>query len=122
MDNNLLNCISAELNHNFLICTPKIVFASADTIEKVSKVAATNSFIEHLVVYGVHTVSDKAHKTYDEFLNLVDNRDDETFECKPEDIKDNVAAIIYSSGTTGMPKGAQVTQWNMFSIVSQALG
>lgn len=73
-------------------------------------------------MYGVESTENKAHKTYDEFLSLVDVEDGESFQCEPQDVKDNVAVIIYSSGTTGMPKGAEITQWNMFSIISQALG
>lgn len=105
-----------------MICKPKFVFASADTIEKVSKVSLKNSFIEHIIVYGVDSTENKSHRTFNEFLSLVNVIDGESFECLSQDIKDNVAVIIYSSGTTGMPKGAEITQWNMFSIISQALG
>lgn len=45
----------------------------------------------------------------------------ENFRSEPQNISDNVALILCSSGTTGLPKGVQLTQKNvMIGIEQQA--
>jgi len=60
--------------------------------------------------------------TFDDFLKLGDDLEDELFYKKVEAVApDDLAAIVYTSGTTGIPKGAMLTHDNMiFSSQSVA--
>lgn len=43
----------------------------------------------------------------------------EQFKFSPQNIKEKVALIFFSSGTTGLPKGVQITEQNL--MVSNAI-
>lgn len=43
---------------------------------------------------------------------------DAAFRCTPVDMHDNVVLVLCSSGTTGLPKGVQLTQFNLHSAIS----
>lgn len=45
--------------------------------------------------------------------------DTNRFECEPQNMKDRVAMILCSSGTTGLPKGVQITQFNVIVACAQ---
>lgn len=40
------------------------------------------------------------------------------FTCKPIDMRNNIMLILCSSGTTGLPKGVQLTQANLLAAAS----
>lgn len=46
--------------------------------------------------------------------------DDFDFECTPITIGENVALILFSSGTTGLAKAVQLTQHNVLVAINQA--
>lgn len=50
-----------------------------------------------------HNINDSAMVNVDDFL------------CEPVDLNETVAVVLPSSGTTGMPKGVEITQMNVFA-------
>lgn len=42
-----------------------------------------------------------------------------SFDCAPQNMRDNVMLILCSSGTTGLPKGVQLTQYGVLVASSQ---
>lgn len=105
-----------ELYHAINLSKPKVFFTSRRPAERVAKVAKKTHYLKHIFVF------DNSSPIQDvvSYANLINNpkimtRTDYT--PKPTEIHDRVALIVCSSGTTGMPKGVQITQFNIMSTI-----
>jgi long-chain acyl-CoA synthetase len=91
-----------------------IVFAqNLDQLTKLVEVREGIPKVRKVVLFEGSHASDWV-LTYEQFLSLGDSVSDEALEARiaavtPQD----VAAIVYTSGTTGIPKGAMITHDNM---------
>lgn len=91
-------------------------------LNKITDVARKHSFVEQVILYDYsspdgNTENSSANSRALSFKKIVEpdhksNVND--FRCEPQDMKKNVALIMCSSGTTGLPKGVELTQFNMF--------
>ena len=110
-----------EIDHAWKLSKPRIVFASPSTIDRVVNVAKQNSFIQVIVVFG--RTSSYAH--VQDFQSFINNPKIQTnvqrFQCAPQDIRKQPALILCSSGTTGLPKGVQLSQISVMIGIAQHL-
>lgn len=86
---------------------------SSSTVDKIHKLKCETNYIKQIILFGD---DDKRCKSFESFLN--DSRvksSREEFHCPSQDIKNNVAVIFSSSGTTGPSKGVELTQLNLLS-------
>lgn len=113
--------ITGELQHAFELVKPKIVFVSTSTLATAAKVAKRCRYIEKLVVFGGNkkTSDRKGCISYNSFVQSpkVITKPNE-FQCEPQSL-DEVCLILYSSGTTGLAKGVQLTQKNIMFTIAQ---
>lgn len=121
-----LNCTCApinatyndkELQHAFNLSKPKFIFASNATIDKVFNVVKSLDYVRKLILID----NEPSHHWQDlilwkDFLNphLVEKFD---FRPEPTDKLKTICLILCSSGTTGLPKGVQLSQANLIVAV-----
>lgn len=107
-----------ELHHALSLSQPRVLFTTAFGYNKVVDVLPENLCIESVVLLDEQVVSDP------KFVNLQHLTEKfpecDSFECTPVDMKENVALILCSSGTTGLPKGVELTQYNIITSISQS--
>jgi len=110
-----------EVDHAINLSKPKIIFASKITIDRVAKAASKNKFVKGIIAFNGG--SKKFNNVYD-FKELMDN---DKFKTKPEFLgpvankNDDVTLIVCSSGTTGLPKGVQLTQMNLLATLDSQM-
>ncbi|XP_037030650.1 4-coumarate--CoA ligase 1-like [Bradysia coprophila] len=109
--------IEDELIHALSLSKPSIVFATSFTIGKIVQAASKSSFISKVICLD-DKQPNRAVTKYSKYVNVTKSSN-EKFACKPVDINSNIALILCSSGTTGLPKGVQLTQANLWGAVSQ---
>ncbi len=80
-------------------CKPKILFTDAAKLSDVGK----KSFL-------LHTITDPGDTRYSTLLSK-DGDFLDSIEREPDD----TAAILYTGGTTGIPKGVMLTHWNIMA-------
>jgi long-chain acyl-CoA synthetase len=100
-----------EIRHYIADSEAKVFFAFKTFEAPASKAFAAVESCEHLVI--VSTPDDMSPPEVGEnFTQLVFSTSDEfdTVQTMPDD----TAVILYTSGTTGSPKGAELTHFNMF--------
>lgn len=98
----------------FNLSKPKMIFVSPAFFDKISAVAQRNPFVKQLILYDsldevkkyANVSSFNAMMQFESASNILN------FECQSQNMKENVAVILCSSGTTGLPKGVQLTQFN----------
>ncbi|XP_034661496.1 4-coumarate--CoA ligase 1 [Drosophila subobscura] len=110
-----------EVDHALNLSKPKIIFASKITIDRIAKVASKNKFVKGIIalsgssknfktIYALNEMMDNdKYKTKPEFLSPVSNKNED------------VALIVCSSGTTGLPKGVQLTQMNLLATLDSQI-
>ncbi|XP_063925827.1 uncharacterized protein LOC135139500 [Zophobas morio] len=106
---NPLNCdySSGELEHFFSISKPAVVFCTSKTFKNLLPLKKQLFYPAHIIIYDKHVPE---AINFDDFLLHVD--DTEFFTPVEVDTKEDIALILTSSGTTGLPKCVQLSHSN----------
>ncbi|KAH8383371.1 hypothetical protein KR009_008251 [Drosophila setifemur] len=110
-----------EVDHALSLSKPKIIFASKITIDRVAKVASKTKFVKGIIALSG---SSKNFKNIHDLKELMNN---DKFQTKPDftspvsNKDEDVALIMCSSGTTGLPKGVQLTQMNLLATLDSQI-
>lgn len=108
-----------EMRHAMNLSRPSIVFASPFAVFNLEPVVKDCPFIKALIQFGevplLEGVLMFSDIIADATLKMPAN-----FKPAPVNMQDNVAMIMLSSGTTGMPKGVEITQKNVLASCAMA--
>ncbi|XP_063532811.1 luciferin 4-monooxygenase-like [Cydia strobilella] len=96
----------AALEHKLKLSMPKYFICSQLFWEKYKDVLKVCDFIEHFICFDENDDIEVSLKTVPKVADLA------TFEPATVQGQTDTAVILYSSGTTGMPKGVQLTHLN----------
>lgn len=108
---NLAQDCAYIINH----CEAKIIFVEDEgQLAKVEEVRSQLPNIQHVVTMGEFGTKHDWVITWKTFLGKGNDVADADFITRTENIQpDDVASIVYTSGTTGVPKGAMITHQNL---------
>jgi acyl-CoA synthetase (AMP-forming)/AMP-acid ligase II len=102
-----------EMDHAFSLVKPKMVFTSAYAAKRVIQTA--NKFETSVILID----DNDAENSFKKFLA---NPTTEDFLAKDINIFEDVSVVMYSSGTTGMPKGVMITHANLMFALESVMG
>nr|QJF54253.1 NLS/D2/gLUC/P-2A/redLUC fusion protein [Binary vector pMD19-SMAX1D2] len=110
-----------ELVHSLGISKPTIVFSSKKGLDKVITVQKTVTTIKTIVILD-SKVDYRGYQCLDTFIkrNTPPGFQASSFKTVEVDRKEQVALIMNSSGSTGLPKGVQLTHENTVTRFSHA--
>lgn len=106
------------MNHAINLSKPKIIFASPPFLKKSISLAQRNAFVKQIIVFDGNKSNSTVESnilSFSEIMKSEDSKQSDLFQPQPQNMKENVGLILCSSGTTGLPKGVQLTQFNMFA-------
>lgn len=110
-----------EVDHAINLSKPKVIFASKMTVDRVAKVAKNNKFVKAIIALSGNSTN---HPNVHSFMDLMNN---DKFKTSPDfttpeaNKTEDVALIVCSSGTTGLPKGVQLTQFNLLATLDSQI-
>jgi len=112
----LMKYLSSESTLHFLqVTTPKMIFCSEKSVKIVLSAIKEQNYSSAVVVFGKHvdTVS------FSDILRNCNDAEVTNFRyIELDDIK-KTACIMHSSGTTGIPKGVELSNYSMFFVCQQ---
>lgn len=91
----------------------KVLFVGPEFLGHLEQIEDTLASVQKIVVLGEHP----RHESYQQWISR-QPADDPEAPASPDD----VAMQLYTSGTTGMPKGAMLTNRNLGSLMPQVSG
>jgi len=103
-----------EVEHWLKSSNARVLFTNSNCVETAEKAIDQDTNVDLLVSIDDLTANDKVTN-----LSALLQSDDETFERPVISPKEDIAALVYSSGTTGLPKGVMLTHYNLTTNVLQ---
>lgn len=107
-----------ELKHALELSKPKFVFVSEYAAKRTIAACKALTFVQGVIIIGDKKL-DGSSVLLSDFVKKYGNNDFDVAKSVDQkvDIKEQVALIVCSSGTTGQPKGVLITQENIMSVI-----
>ena len=102
----------AEIKHQLEDSEAKVLIIQSQLFKNTSNTIINTGTVKHIISIGE---TDSSVPTFDQFI---ENHSPE-FNSVSIDSKNDLIALPYSSGTTGMPKGVMLTHFNLVSNTIQ---
>ncbi|XP_058812705.1 luciferin 4-monooxygenase-like [Topomyia yanbarensis] len=112
--------VEAELEHAINLSKPKVVFVSANVLAKIAGTFRKLKLAARMVVLGEASNIANFPEAISFSKLLEETNPPSNFMPEPVDVKSQVAVIVLSSGTTGLPKGVELTHLNIMTTVAHA--
>lgn len=112
------NLFLGEILNALELSKPKIIFVSSFGSKNTIATARRTTFVKKVILMDQKSENQFTISLKDFIkISIKDYFNVEDHVCNSVDIYDKVALIVYSSGTTGLPKGVQITQANMMDCL-----
>ncbi|XP_019931155.3 uncharacterized protein LOC109400142 [Aedes albopictus] len=108
------NYTPTEFQHVLNLIKPQSIFTSARACGTLKSAMSGDSSIKFIVSFD-NEVDEPCMKPFGEFLKSGTR---ESIIPDPVILKNDVAIMVHSSGTTGLPKAVQLTHFNVMTVVA----
>lgn len=116
-----LTYTDTEMHHALNLSKPSIVFSSPYAVFNLEPVVKDCSFIKALIQFGEVPLLEGV-LMFNDIISDASLTMPTNFVPTPvKKMEEQVAMIMLSSGTTGLPKGVEITQSNILAAYSMAL-
>lgn len=111
--------LEGELRHSLNISKPKIIFVSSISLKIVQQVANELSWSPKIIL--LKEIVDVNLPSIETLISKIHVNELNHLKPHVTDANEHVAAILCSSGTTGLPKGVMLTDRNILTVIEQHL-
>ncbi|XP_055587002.1 uncharacterized protein LOC129739546 [Uranotaenia lowii] len=107
-----------ELEHVLKIIQPRAIFASSAALKTVLEVSSRVPKIGMITLIGSKDRPNPKITLLQELFDRNKLKTAKFFTPQPVNLKDQVALMVLSSGTTGLPKAVQLTHYNVMTVLA----
>lgn len=113
--------VLGEIRHALDLSKPKIIFVSSAAAKTVTAVCENLSFVQKIVHIDKNAEKGSKYLSFDDFLKMQTGSFNVYEHVKKAiNLRAQSAVIFLSSGTTGSPKGVEITQHNIITTIRTA--
>jgi long-chain acyl-CoA synthetase len=103
-------------------CDAEIIFVeNQDQLKKVQQTRKDTPKLRQIIIFDGDSAADGSVLGFADFLRRGENVPDADYEARAQSLRgDDLASLVYTSGTTGTPKGVMLTHENLLFVSESA--